>query len=145
MTENIKKNMVGVLFEKAPLVKLPHGLERSYHTFTQDMILNEIFRRVEPQGRTMAEYFEQEIREQFGFEGVYLRMNESELKYVYDGSFIGFRKQLGFSQAKDPVDRYHGFQGWTGLLTYLWNFGKKNNEQMSLVDTQKYHYPIDDI
>lgn len=92
LTENIKLNKVGELFEKAPLIRLPHGMERSYHTFSQDLILNEIFRRVEPHGRTMAEYFEQELTEQFGFEGVYLRMNENELKYVYDNSFVGFRK-----------------------------------------------------
>lgn len=49
------------------------------------------------------------------------------------------------SRAKDPVDRYHGFNGWTGLISYLWRFGKKFHESMSLVDTQKYTYPTDEI
>jgi len=58
LTENIKKNMVGKVIENETPRKMPHGATRSYHTFTKDWITNEIFRRVEPEGRTMGEYFQ---------------------------------------------------------------------------------------
>lgn len=40
------------------------------------MILNEVFRRVDPDGRTMAEYYEQEIKHQFDVEDLFLRMDD---------------------------------------------------------------------
>ena len=42
------------------------------------MITNEIFRRVEPQGRTMAEYVEQQLRPNFGFDGIYPLLNKED-------------------------------------------------------------------
>ena len=60
LTENIKKNMIGEVIEKSPSF-IRHGSKRVYHSFTRDWIANEIFRRVEPKGRTMGEYFQQEI------------------------------------------------------------------------------------
>ena len=64
-TENIKKNMMGKIIEDETPRKLPHGMTRAYHAFNKDLILNEIFRRVEPQGRTMGEYFHQEIKDKY--------------------------------------------------------------------------------
>jgi hypothetical protein len=43
------------------------------------MITNEIFRRVEPQSRTMGEYFEQELRDNYDLPGIYLRMDDGDL------------------------------------------------------------------
>ena len=59
-TDMIKKNKVGEVIENTHSFKKP-DTDRTYHAMTRDWITNEIFRRVEPQGRTMAEYFEQEI------------------------------------------------------------------------------------
>ena len=60
LTENVKKNKIGEVIEKTtPFWR--EGSVRMYHPFTKDWITNEIFRRAEPQGRTMGEYFEQEI------------------------------------------------------------------------------------
>jgi hypothetical protein len=53
-TENLKENAVGKLIE-AEEQKFPpkeQGTTREYHSQTRGMILNEIFRRVEPQGWT---------------------------------------------------------------------------------------------
>lgn len=65
LTENIKKNMVGQVIENTPTRKFPHGITRKYHALCKDLITNEIFRRVEPQGRTMGEYFHQEIKDRY--------------------------------------------------------------------------------
>ena len=43
---------------------------RIYNGFSRDWITNEIFRRVEPQGRTMSEYLNQELKADFKFEMV---------------------------------------------------------------------------
>ena len=55
-TENIKKNSIGKKFETAkPL--FPTNAHRQYHVVARDWLSNEIFRRVEPEGRTYAEYY----------------------------------------------------------------------------------------
>jgi len=75
-TESIKNNYLGKLIEEDTQFWFqqakqddPEGAadERSYHAFTRDILANEIFRRVEPSGRTMAEY----LREEFPDVGVY--------------------------------------------------------------------------
>lgn len=53
---------------------LPHGAKRIYHSITKDCILNEVFRRVEPEGRTMGEYMQHVILPEFGCD-IYLRMD----------------------------------------------------------------------
>ena len=68
LTENIKKNMIGKIIEDETPRKLVHGMTRAYHGLTKDWILNEIFRRVEPQGRTMGEYFHQEIKDKYNLQ-----------------------------------------------------------------------------
>lgn len=70
LTENIKKNSIGQIietdhsdFKSEAKLKDPKNInERKYHPF-RDWISNEIFRRVEPQKRTMGEYFRDELSE----------------------------------------------------------------------------------
>jgi len=61
LTINIKKNMIGKIIEEAPFLKV-NECKRIYHAFTQDLVTNEIFRRVQPEGLTMAEYYEQHLK-----------------------------------------------------------------------------------
>jgi hypothetical protein len=58
-------------------------MNRSYHAITKDWILNEIFRRIEPQGRTMGEFFRQEMKEDLGAD-VYFDLKDDELSRVHD-------------------------------------------------------------
>lgn len=60
--ENIKKNSVGKVIENATL-RLPakHRLHRQYHAATRGWIVNELFRRLDPHGRTLGEYVRQEL------------------------------------------------------------------------------------
>jgi len=62
-TENIKKNDVGAIIEKENC-RWPtneFGSRREYHGVTRGFILNEIYRRVDPDERTLGEF----VREEF--------------------------------------------------------------------------------
>ena len=61
LTQNIKNNSIGKIIEEQSQIEYPHGAKRSYHGMNRDWITNEIFRRVEPRGRTMGEYFREEV------------------------------------------------------------------------------------
>jgi len=56
-TKNLKNNGVGKIIEDDWSEGTPG---RRYHSMTRDWITNEIFRRVEPSGRTMGEYLRSE-------------------------------------------------------------------------------------
>ncbi len=66
--ENLKKNLVGQAIETAEQRFPDKSLEtdREYHGLTRGLILNEIFRRVEPHGRTIGEFLREEISEPLG-------------------------------------------------------------------------------
>lgn len=59
-TENLVLNSVGKVIE-TDKCKYPLGYKRFYHAITRDWISNEIFRRVEPKGRTMGQYIREEL------------------------------------------------------------------------------------
>ena len=46
----------------------PHGTRKRYHVTTGGFLLNEIFRRVEPRGRTIGQYLREEISKPLGIE-----------------------------------------------------------------------------
>ena len=85
LVENIKQNAIGKIIEEDAPQELPYGVKRVYHAMSKDLIANEIFRRVESSGRTMGEYFREEIMEQHGL-NIYLNMEKSELHKVYDNA-----------------------------------------------------------
>ncbi len=60
-TDNIKKNAIGKVIEEEAAVFPDGDTKREYHGLTRGWILNEIFRRVEPKGRTIGEYLRSEI------------------------------------------------------------------------------------
>lgn len=64
--ENIKKNAIGKVIEDDTAI-WHEGYPRRYHAVCRDWIANEIFRRVDPEGRTMGELL-REIRSEFGID-----------------------------------------------------------------------------
>jgi CubicO group peptidase (beta-lactamase class C family) len=61
-TENIKLNAVGRIIEAhAPTYSSDDGGKREYHALTRGWIVNELFRRVDPAGRTIGEYLREEV------------------------------------------------------------------------------------
>lgn len=62
LAENIKENRVGKLIEVHPLrFRKGDRNKREYHAITRGWIVNEIFRRVDPRGRTVGEFLREEI------------------------------------------------------------------------------------
>ena len=83
LPENIKKNKIGAIIEQTKPSNLPYGTNRTYHGLSKDYIINEIFVRVEPKGRTMGEYFREEIKDKIEAD-IYFNMTEQELDRVHD-------------------------------------------------------------
>ncbi|MEM7413465.1 MAG: serine hydrolase [Myxococcota bacterium] len=61
LRERIKDNAIGRIVEGQKLRFRSESEPREYHAITRGWIANEIFRRVDPAGRTMGEYFRDEI------------------------------------------------------------------------------------
>ena len=85
LTENIKKNKVGEKIEscgtKFPLHNYnPDGTEsrRCYHAQTRGLVLNEIVRRVDNDGRTIGEI----LKEDINIDGLYCGLPDKELPRV---------------------------------------------------------------
>lgn len=62
LTENIKENRVGRIVEaQTARFRSGGGSRREYHAITRGWILNELFRRVDPEGRTIGEFLREDI------------------------------------------------------------------------------------
>ncbi len=64
LTENIRRNKIGSIIERQSQ-NFPKGSgnARQYHAFTRGFIANELFRRIDPAGRTIGEYLRKDICE----------------------------------------------------------------------------------
>lgn len=81
-TEAIKQNKAGKILEDDYCLYFC-GCKRAYHTETRDIIAGEIFRRVEPQKRTMHEYMREEVAPKFGGLDYFIALPESEFHRTY--------------------------------------------------------------
>ena len=81
LPDNIKNNSVGEIIasQKQDFPPESSGTNREYHAFTRGFILNEIFRRADPKGRTMGEYLREEISGPLEADA-FIGLKESELK-----------------------------------------------------------------
>ena len=61
LTERLKENSVGRILEDHPPRFRSNGEVREYHAVTRGWIANELFRRVDPAGRTIGEYLREEV------------------------------------------------------------------------------------
>lgn len=62
ISENIKQNQVGRILENHSQKFRKNGKSRrEYHAVTRGWIANEVFRRVDPDGRTIGEFYQQDI------------------------------------------------------------------------------------
>ncbi len=62
LAENIKQNKIGKIIEGQPQTfRKGEGSAREYHAITRGWIANEVFRRVDPAGRTIGEFLRQDI------------------------------------------------------------------------------------
>ena len=78
LSENIKQNKIGNVLESHPARFARDGNPREYHAVTRGWVVNEIFRRVDPNGRTIGEYLREQISEPLGVD-IVVGVNDVEL------------------------------------------------------------------
>jgi len=90
LTKNIKKNQIGSVIETHP-VRFPKrdDTRREYHAITRGWIANEVFRRIDPAGRTIGEYLREEVSEPLETDA-YIGLREPELPRVSPVIILGF-------------------------------------------------------
>jgi CubicO group peptidase (beta-lactamase class C family) len=93
-TENIKQNVVGRIIEgHAPSHSTKDGNKREYHALTRGWIVNEVFRRVDPAGRTIGEFLRENISGPLDAD-VVVGAREHEVERISRVSPLGFGYQL---------------------------------------------------
>jgi CubicO group peptidase (beta-lactamase class C family) len=90
LTENIKQNKVGQVIERQPL-RFPSGgvNKREYHAITRGWVVNELFRRVDPAGRTVGEYLNEEISTPLDADAI-IGVKEADLKRISKVVLLGW-------------------------------------------------------
>ncbi len=103
-TENIKQNAVGRIIEAHAQDYLAAGGDRrQYHALTRGWIVNELFRRVDPEGRTIGEYLREEISGPLDAD-VIVGVREDEMPRVAKVRVLGF----GYHLLQTLVPRFLG-------------------------------------
>jgi CubicO group peptidase (beta-lactamase class C family) len=94
LTENIKQNAVGRIIE-SHTQKFPTGgrSKREYHAVTRGWIVNEVFRRVDPTGRTIGEFLRDDISSPLDVDAV-IGVKKEDLGRVSKVSPLGFGFQF---------------------------------------------------
>ncbi len=94
LAENIKKNRVGRVIEGHPQrFRKGNGSRREYHAITRGWIVNEVFRRVDPQGRTIGEFLNEEVRRPLEADAI-IGVKEAELDRISKVTPLGFLFQF---------------------------------------------------
>ena len=81
LAEQLKENRVGRIIEGHAQRFRSNGEVREYHAVTRGWIANELFRRVDPAGRTIGEFLREEIAGPFGVD-VHVGVAEHDLERV---------------------------------------------------------------
>jgi CubicO group peptidase (beta-lactamase class C family) len=110
---SLKQNKVGAVIERHA-VRFPTGGrgKREYHAITRGWILNEVFRRVDPAGRTIGEFYDEEIRRPFEAD-VVIGVREAELGRIVKVRPLGILFQFLQSLMPTALGRkikHHFFQ-----------------------------------
>lgn len=103
-TENIKKNAVGRIIEQhAPSFGDSRAGRRQYHALTRGWIVNELFRRVDPAGRTIGEFLREEVSGPLGAD-VVIGVREDEMPRVSPVRMLG----IGYQFLQSLLPRFLG-------------------------------------
>ncbi len=90
LTDNIKQNAVGAVIEKQAQ-HFPEGTDskREYHAITRGWVANEIFRRLDPKGRTIGEFLREELSGPLGID-VHIGVKDDHIPRIKKGYTLGF-------------------------------------------------------
>ncbi|MAT93575.1 MAG: esterase [Halioglobus sp.] len=92
--ERIRENAVGRVIEgQAPRFGADGEERRQYHALTRGWIVNELFRRVDPDGRTIGQYLREEISGPLGAD-VVIGVRDEEMPRVARVTILGIGYQL---------------------------------------------------
>ena len=94
LPENIKANRLGSLIENQDQhFRSAAATRREYHAMTRGWIVNEVFRRVDPAGRTLGEYLAEEISGPLNADAV-VGLNDAQLRRVSDITPLSIRRHI---------------------------------------------------
>ena len=93
LTDRIKQNIIGQIIERHPQEYQKDGNRREYHAISRGWIVNEIFRRIEPLGRTIGEYLREDLCPLLEIDAI-VGVREAELSRIVPLSPIGIGNQL---------------------------------------------------
>lgn len=109
---NLKRNTAGeVIARQSARFRAGSDQQREYHAITRGWIAGEVFRRVEPEGRTMGEFLRAEVSEPLGAD-VYIGLREDELSRISPVQLLGF----GFQFVQGLIPRAFGRRMERNLL-----------------------------
>ena len=97
--DKLRENRVGKIVEEHPARFPTNGGRREYHAVTRGWIANELFRRVDPAGRTIGEYLREEVSGPLGADAV-IGVREPELERITKVTPLGLAFQ--FLQSLKP-------------------------------------------
>jgi CubicO group peptidase (beta-lactamase class C family) len=93
LTQNIKLNRIGSIIEGHAQKFREDGSSREYHAVTRGWIVNEVFRRIDPEGRTIGEFLRQDISLPLGVDAI-IGVPEDQLGRRIKVSTLGFGFQF---------------------------------------------------
>jgi len=98
LRENIKNNSLGKVIEALkPTKPKTYAHRRNYHALSRGWIVNEIFRRVEPDGKTIGEYIEYELAKPLDIDiKVGVKTEELERRGILWSPGVGFELRESF-------------------------------------------------
>lgn len=103
-TDNIKQNRVGRLIESHPQKYKSGDLaRREYHALTRGWIVNELFRRVDPAGRTIGEFMREDVSGPLEADAV-IGVNAQQLTRISRVKPLG----LGYQLLQSFIPRFLG-------------------------------------
>lgn len=92
--KQLKNNAVGKVIEaQTPRFRSGENSQREYHAVTRGWIANEVFRRADPDGRTMGEFMREEIAGPLNAD-VYIDLTQEQISRINPVEMLGFGYQF---------------------------------------------------
>ena len=127
LKENIKQNSVGSVIEGLN-ARIPSDSRkrRNYHALTRGWVVNELFRRVDPKGRTLGEYLQDEIAQPLAADvNVGVSAEDLGRRVPIKGLNFGFYVRESFKPKILGRKVVHGATDMAAIFTPIfWQAGK---------------------
>ncbi len=126
-TQAIKRNAIGAVIENHPQrFRKGIDMQREYHAITRGWIVNEIFRRVDPAGRTIGEFIREQVATPLAAD-VVLGASDEDLDRIVRLSAPSVRFHLIESLKPKSMGRRIELNAWQGLKLFASFAGQVRN------------------